>query len=125
LENDEVIPDPVRFKQILYNLLSNAVKYTPENGAVTILVSNDDCQQLRLRVSDTGIGIRKEDMPRLFREFEQIDSSLARRACGSGLGLALTKKIIELHKGSISVESEAGKGSTFTVTLPAEGHATV
>ena len=118
LDGDEVSLDPLRFKQVLYNLVSNAVKYTPDNGAVKIQVRKNGHKQVWLQVSDTGIGITKEDMPRLFREFEQIDSSLAKHSAGSGLGLALTKKIVELQKGSISVESEFGKGSTFTVILP-------
>jgi PAS domain S-box-containing protein len=118
LDGDEVCLDPLRFKQILYNLVSNAVKYTPDNGAVKIQIQKNGHKQVRLQVSDTGIGITKEDLPRLFCEFEQIDSSLAKRAQGTGLGLALTKKIVELQKGSISVESEVGMGSTFTVILP-------
>jgi signal transduction histidine kinase len=110
--------DPVRFKQILYNLLSNAVKFTPERGRVEVTARIDDRKRIHLHVKDTGIGIRKEDLPRLFREFEQIDSGLARCQEGTGLGLALTKKIIELQSGSIAVESEVDKGSTFTVVLP-------
>jgi PAS domain S-box-containing protein len=110
--------DPLRFKQIIYNLLSNAVKFTPEGGKVEVAAWLDDRKQLHLQVKDTGIGIKKEDLPRLFREFEQIDSSFARRRQGTGLGLALTKKIVDLQRGSISVESEVQKGSTFTVILP-------
>jgi PAS domain S-box-containing protein len=117
---DRVIKlDPMRFKQILYNLLSNAIKFTQENGEVQIHVSLDDeRKRLALRVKDTGIGVRQEDMPRLFDPFEQIDSGFAKRVQGAGLGLALTKKLVELQKGSIAVDSEYGKGSTFTVTLP-------
>ena len=118
LDSDEVTLDPLRFKQVLYNLVSNAVKYTPDNGGVTIRVLKNSHEPFQLQVSDTGIGITKEDLPRIFCEFEQIDSSLAKRAQGTGLGLALTKKIVELQKGSISVESEVGMGSTFTVILP-------
>jgi PAS domain S-box-containing protein len=110
--------DPLRFKQILYNLLSNAVKFTHDNGAVTLRVWLDAEARIQLQVRDTGIGIKKEDLPRLFREFEQLDSGLARREQGTGLGLALTKKIVELQNGSITVESELGRGSTFTVVLP-------
>jgi PAS domain S-box-containing protein len=119
--NERVVKlDPLRFKQILYNLLSNAIKFTQEHGQVEISVSlNDHGKRLALRVKDTGIGVKQEDMPRLFDVFEQIDSSVAKRAQGSGLGLALTKKLVELQKGSISVESEFGNGSTFTVILPA------
>jgi len=110
--------DPLRFKQILYNLLSNAVKFTHDNGTVTLRVWLDPEARIQLEVRDTGIGIKREDLPRLFREFEQLDSGLARAEQGTGLGLALTKKIVELQNGSISVESEFGRGSTFTVVLP-------
>jgi len=110
--------DPLRFKQILYNLLSNAVKFTPDNGTVTVTASRDGDERIRLRVKDTGIGIKQEDLSRLFHEFEQLDAGLARRQEGTGLGLALTKKIVELQSGSITVESEFGYGSMFTVVLP-------
>jgi protein-histidine pros-kinase len=124
LQDSVVKLDPMRFKQILYNLLSNAIKFTQENGEVEIRVSvDDDRKRLALRVKDTGIGVKQEDMPRLFDAFEQIDSGLAKRAQGTGLGLALTKKLVELQKGSITVESEYGKGSTFTVTLPVAAEA--
>jgi signal transduction histidine kinase len=118
LDDDVINLDPLRFRQVLYNLLSNAIKFTPENGEVKVWACNRGDKRVRLQVSDTGIGIKKEDMPRLFHEFEQIDSSLAKRAQGSGLGLTLTKKIVELQNGSITAESEFGKGSTFTVVLP-------
>lgn len=110
--------DPLRFNQILYNLLSNAVKFTPDHGVVTLTASLDSEERIKLQVRDTGIGIKKTDLRRLFHEFEQLDSGLARRQEGTGLGLALTKKIVELQNGSITVESEFGKGSTFTVVLP-------
>jgi PAS domain S-box-containing protein len=117
--------DPVRLMQVLQNLLSNAVKFTPENGTVHVTVSLDEKMGVRLQVKDTGIGISKEDLPRLFNAFEQGDSGFAKRQQGTGLGLALTKKIIELQQGSISVESEPGKGSTFTVILPSAQTAVV
>lgn len=115
---DLVYLDPVRFMQILQNLLSNAVKFTPGNGRVDITVTFDEPKRIRIAVKDNGIGIRKEDVPRLFQAFEQGDSGFAKRQQGTGLGLALTRKIIELQHGSISVESEPGKGSTFTVIMP-------
>jgi PAS domain S-box-containing protein len=115
---DLVTLDHLKFKQVLYNLLSNAVKFSHDYGAIEVAFSLDSCQQLRLQVRDYGIGIKAEDMPRVFREFEQLDSGAGRRFPGTGLGLALTKKIIELHNGSIRVESEFGKGSTFIVALP-------
>ena len=123
--NKEVSPhvqtvtlDQQKFKQVLYNLLSNAVKFTSEGGQVEVIINATDDAHLRLQVKDTGIGIKPEDLGRLFVEFQQLDSSLARRYHGTGLGLALTKKIIEFQRGAIRVESEAGKGSTFTVLLP-------
>lgn len=117
-DDDVVCLDRVRFLQVLQNLLSNAVKFTPENGTVDITVSLDEQRRLQLEVKDTGIGIATEDLPRLFHEFEQVDSGFAKRQQGTGLGLALTKKIIQLQRGSISVESKPGRGSTFTVILP-------
>ncbi|HYU35259.1 MAG TPA: PAS domain S-box protein [Thermoanaerobaculia bacterium] len=110
--------DQQRFKQILYNLLSNAVKFTEDGGSVEIVANLRDPDRVRLQVRDTGIGIKPEDLEKLFIEFQQLDSGFARRHQGTGLGLALTKKIIELQKGSITVESEPRKGSTFTVDLP-------
>jgi signal transduction histidine kinase len=110
--------DPVRLKQVLYNLLSNAIKFTPAGGTVA-LDARAAGQQLEIAVRDTGTGIRAEDMPRLFHEFEQVgDGSGAQKAGGTGLGLALTKRLVALHGGSIDVESEWGCGSTFTVRLP-------
>ena len=115
---DVVTLDELKFKQVLYNLLSNAVKFSHDNGAVEVAFSLDSSQQLRLQVRDYGIGIKPEDMPRVFQEFEQLESGAGRRFPGTGLGLALTKKIVELHNGSIRVESEFGKGSTFIVSVP-------
>jgi PAS domain S-box-containing protein len=110
--------DPLKFKQVCYNLLSNAVKFTKPGGNVEIRAfpREDDC--LELRVMDTGIGIKPEDLQRLFREFEQIGSGASLRYEGTGLGLALTRKIVELQGGTIGVESEVGQGSRFTVVLP-------
>jgi signal transduction histidine kinase len=85
---------------------------------VDIVVDPYEPGQVRLQVRDTGIGIKAEDLGKLFVEFQQLDSSLARRYQGTGLGLALTKKIVEFQKGTVTVESEPGKGSTFTVILP-------
>jgi len=113
-----VVLDQQKFRQILYNLLSNAVKFTDDGGHVEVLASRVEAQGLSLAVADSGIGIRADDIGRLFVEFQQLDSSAARRYPGTGLGLALTKKLVELQNGSISVMSEPGKGSRFTVTLP-------
>jgi signal transduction histidine kinase len=112
--------DKQKFKQILYNLMSNSVKFTDDGGHINISGSLYDDNQFCIKVTDTGIGIKKEDFAKLFYEFQQIDSGMARKYQGTGLGLALTKKIIEFQRGKVEVESEYGKGSTFTVILPTE-----
>ncbi|HEX8412025.1 MAG TPA: ATP-binding protein, partial [Thermoanaerobaculia bacterium] len=116
-ENCIVMGDFRRLKQVLVNLLSNAVKFTPGGGAVQLDVDSAD-GVVRLIVHDTGIGIAEEDFDRLFRPFVQIDSGLARAHEGTGLGLTLVAKLVDMHGGSVSVDSEPGKGSRFTVTLP-------
>ncbi len=144
--------DPVRFKQICLNLLSNAVKFTPNGGRITLTArrvarqSGDlatrqsgaspdrpiaqvpECQAgaewLEIRVQDTGIGIKAEDLPRLFQEFTQLEQAATREHKGTGLGLALTKRLVELHGGRIWAESEGeSRGSAFIVLLPFEGPA--
>jgi PAS domain S-box-containing protein len=115
---DAVTLDQHKFKQVLYNLLSNAVKFSDDGGKVNIHARRLDPHHLEVQVRDTGIGIDAEDINRLFTEFEQLDSGTARRFEGTGLGLALTKKIVEFQGGHIKVESEPGKGSVFTVVLP-------
>jgi PAS domain S-box-containing protein len=115
---NEVTLDRQKLKQVLLNLLSNAVKFTEDGGNVKISVDLYDHMWLRLQVEDGGIGIKPEDLGKLFQEFRQLDSGLARRHQGTGLGLALTKKIVEFQHGRIEVKSEPGKGSTFSVILP-------
>jgi PAS domain S-box-containing protein len=110
--------DRHKFMQILYNLLSNAVKFNGDGGAVRVLVRSHDRGTLLLQVTDSGLGISREDMPKLFMEFQQLDSSATRRHGGTGLGLALTKKIVEFLGGSIEVKSVWQQGSTFSVCLP-------
>jgi PAS domain S-box-containing protein len=110
--------DPLRFKQVLFNLLSNAAKFTPPEGSIEVTLERVAPDRLSLRVRDTGIGIAPDNLARLFRQFEQLEAGPARRFAGSGLGLALTKKIVELQGGTIRVESEEGVGTTFAVTLP-------
>ncbi len=112
-----VYADPGKFRQILYNLLSNAIKFTPEGGSVNVsgVVMGNTA---RFAVADTGIGIAEDDQERIFSEFQQVDGSAARQFEGTGLGLALTKKFVEMHGGRIWVESELGAGSTFYFTLP-------
>jgi signal transduction histidine kinase len=111
--------DRSKFKQVLYNLLSNAVKFTPAPGTITVTVK-DSAEQLTVSVEDTGIGMKPEDLPKLFREFEQIDGSYTRHYQGTGLGLALCRRFVEMHGGRIWAESQFGKGSIFTFTIPRE-----
>lgn len=112
-----VYADPVKFKQIMYNLLSNAIKFTPSGSITTSVEFNGE--EFIISVADTGIGIEKENFEIVFDEFRQVDSSQSRQHEGTGLGLALTKKLVELHGGRIWVESEGlGKGSKFSFTLP-------
>jgi len=113
----EVTLDRQKFIQVLYNLISNAVKFSNDGGEVSVTATQCD-GALRVSVRDRGIGIRSEDIEKLFVEFQQLDSSAARRFEGTGLGLALTRKLVEVQGGGIAVESERGQGSTFTVSLP-------
>ena len=114
-----LIADAKRLKQILVNLLNNAVKFTPEKGNVKLEVQADPGAGLmRFSVTDTGIGISLEDQKKLFKPFVQVDSSLSRQYEGTGLGLMLVKKLVEMHNGSIEMKSEPGNGSCFTITLP-------
>jgi diguanylate cyclase (GGDEF)-like protein/PAS domain S-box-containing protein len=125
-----VTADRVKLKQILYNLLSNAIKFTPEGGMVGIEVYKEvnsegrypwalpGLEFVKFSVWDTGIGISAEDSERIFEEFEQVNASFSRKHCGAGLGLALTKKLVELHGGNIAVESIPGEGSTFSFLIP-------
>jgi signal transduction histidine kinase/DNA-binding response OmpR family regulator len=110
--------DRVRFKQILYNLLSNAVKFTPKDGRITI-VCTEDGELVSISVTDTGIGIRAEDQGVVFEEFRQVETNKDSTQEGTGLGLAITKRLVEQQGGKISLASEPGKGSRFTFTLPA------
>jgi PAS domain S-box-containing protein len=122
-----VLLDRQKFKQVLFNLLSNAVKFTEDGGRVCVEAMLDASAlppQLRLAVRDTGIGIAPEQMGRLFQAFQQLDSGSARRYEGTGLGLALTRKLVELQGGRIGVESTPGQGSRFTVWLPTAPQAT-
>ncbi len=132
-----IVADEVRFKQIMYNLLSNAVKFTPEGGRIVVRSEKVETKKLPsvwgglptrptlpdhcllTTISDTGIGIAEEDMARIWQEFAQVESTYARRYGGTGLGLPLTRRLVELHGGHIWAESEGpGKGSTFTFVLP-------
>jgi CheY-like chemotaxis protein len=111
--------DARRLRQMLLNLLSNAVKFTPDGGHATLHVQRLPLQEaLRFSVSDSGIGIAPEDLCRLFLPFSQLDSGLNRSHEGTGLGLALVRRLAELHGGSVMVESEPGRGSCFSLVLP-------
>ena len=109
--------DPVRLGQIAWNLLNNAVKFTPEGGRIGIDARKTD-GAVEISVSDTGIGIAPEDQATIFEEFRQVGGDYAHKKEGTGLGLTLAKKFVELHGGKIWVESEVGKGATFSFTLP-------
>jgi len=136
----EIEADERKLKQIMFNLLSNAVKFTPANGSVHVAarrvrsqelgVGSKEISKLRtpdpeldgdfieISIEDTGIGIKTENLPRLFHEFTQLETAYTKGYEGTGLGLALTKRLVELHNGKIWIESEFGKGSTFTFALP-------
>ena len=115
--------DREKLRQIILNLLDNAVKYTAQ-GEIKIAASQQN-GSLKLVVSDTGIGIPREELNKIFEEFQRGDSSSTKNFRGTGLGLAIARKFVNLLGGEISVESEVGKGSVFTVTLPLEHHESV
>jgi signal transduction histidine kinase len=114
----EIVADERKFKQILLNLLSNAVKFTPDGGRIDVIARHEDGAAV-ISVHDTGIGIAPEDQAAVFEEFRQVGRDYTNKQEGTGLGLTLTKKFVELHGGRIWLESEPGKGSTFTFTIPA------
>ncbi len=113
----EIVADERKFKQILLNLLSNAVKFTPDGGRIAVSARGDGVEVV-VAVRDTGIGIAPEDQEAVFEEFRQVGRNYTNKQEGTGLGLALTRKFVELHGGRIWLESEPGKGSTFTFTIP-------
>jgi PAS domain S-box-containing protein len=115
---DIVNLDQSKMKQVLYNLLSNATKFTEDNGKISLRAHLIENNFIHLEVQDSGIGIKPEDIEKLFIEFQQLDSGSDRRYQGTGLGLALTRSIIEMMGGTIGVSSEYGVGSTFTITFP-------
>lgn len=108
-------------KQIFFNLLGNAIKFSKQEGGIVTVSVKKEGDMVKISVSDTGIGIKGEDMPRLFQEYEQLDSGISRKYEGTGLGLAITKHLVELHGGKIWAESIAGEGSKFTFLLPIAG----
>ena len=114
----ELVLDPARIKQVLYNYLSNAIKFTPPGGRIWVRALPEGADRVRFDVEDTGIGIAEKDISRLFVEFQQLDSTAARHVAGTGLGLALTRRLVEAQSGTVGVRSELGKGSTFFAILP-------
>jgi signal transduction histidine kinase len=109
--------DERKLKQVVLNLLSNAVKFTPGGGAVSVVAKQVD-GNAEIAVSDTGVGIAPADQEAIFEAFRQVGTDVTRKREGTGLGLALARRFVELHGGTIRVESAPGKGSTFTVRLP-------
>jgi signal transduction histidine kinase/DNA-binding response OmpR family regulator len=113
-----VVLDPARFKQVAYNYLSNALKFTAQGGRVTARIVPQGTAQFRFEVEDTGIGIAMHDLPRLFIEFQQLEAGVSKRHGGTGLGLALTRRLVEAQGGDVGVHSKVGAGSTFFAVLP-------
>ncbi|MBX6322445.1 MAG: HAMP domain-containing histidine kinase [Rhodospirillaceae bacterium] len=115
-----VFADERKIRQSIINLLSNAVKFTPPGGRMTLAIRAEPGQPIAVAVSDTGIGIAEKDISRALAPFQQIDSAFSRKYEGSGLGLAITKALIDLHGGTLTIDSEVGRGTTVTLTLPPE-----
>jgi len=124
-ENPGVLADPVRLRQILVNLLGNAVKFTPKGGQVWVdILGDESAERLHFEVSDNGIGIALEDQKKLFRPFVQLDNSLSRHHAGTGLGLALVRRLVDAHQGELQLDSQPGRGTRVRVSLPWEGETT-
>lgn len=114
----EIMGDRDRIEQVVVNILSNAIKYTPENGKIEVELSTEN-DKVVIKVADTGIGIPKEDLPRLFERFYRVDKARSRMLGGTGLGLSIARQIVEAHKGSIKINSEYGQGTQVFISLPA------
>lgn len=113
----EMFADPGKLSQVCYNILENAIKYTPDGGTITVVLSRMGRDAV-LEITDTGVGIPKEDLPHVFDRFYRVDKARSRDTGGTGLGLSIVQQIVRLHAGSVTVQSEPGKGTTFTVQLP-------
>lgn len=115
----DIFADYQKIQQVLYNLLSNAIKYTPDKGSIVITVTNT-VKKVRFSIKDSGIGIDKKDQKRIFGKFVQLEDAFYKKETSTGLGLTITKQLVEMHKGTIKIISEKGKGAEFIVTLPIE-----
>ncbi len=113
-----IIGDARRIKQVFLNLLSNAIKFTPQGGTVAVCVTADNPTKLTVRVADSGVGIAKEDIPKVLSEYGQAEHGLDHLVEGTGLGLPISKKLVEMHGGRLNIESDVGKGTTVIITLP-------
>ncbi len=122
VEHEHILTDTTKVKEIFVNILSNAIKYTPSGGSVMVNVDELPCDEpgymmVRTRVSDTGIGMSQEYLTKIFEAFTREQNTTKSKIAGTGLGMSIVKKYVDLLGGTIDVESELGKGSTFTVTL--------
>lgn len=115
----DIFADYQKIQQVLYNLLSNAIKYTPDKGSIVITVTNT-AKKVKFSIKDSGIGIDKKDQKRIFGKFVQLEDAFYKKETSTGLGLTITKQLVEIHKGTIKIISEKGKGAEFIVTLPIE-----
>jgi signal transduction histidine kinase len=113
-----VFADASRMRQVILNVLSNANKFTPDGGTITLTVSASGAREARIAIADTGIGIKPADIPLVWQEFRQIDTSINRKFEGTGLGLTLTRRLLALMHGRIWLESAFGAGTTFFIALP-------
>ncbi len=120
-EDFEITADPQMLRQIIYNLLSNALKFSPPCSRILIRVQKmEESRQMRLSIADQGIGVARENLERIFKEFEQIENPMTKKWSGTGLGLPIVKKLTELHHGTVSLQSELGKGTEAILLLPLE-----
>jgi two-component system phosphate regulon sensor histidine kinase PhoR len=121
----EMMGDRSYLEQVFVNLLDNAIKYTPEGGRVTISAIEKDQREIQFSIEDNGIGIPREDIPRIFERFYRVDKGRSQELGGTGLGLSIVKHLVQAHGGRVWVESQPGKGSTFYFTLPKRSEAVI